>query len=144
NFNANLAIATSVSDGSLSVTGSKALTGTAGNGAPVLDPAPSRALDAVTEDAGLRSGAVGTLVSSLVDFPGGGGLDNVTEVDAGALSGIAIVGADETNGTFFFTLNNGSSWSTLGSVSVTNARLLAADANCRVAFVPATGFTGTI
>src|SRR4029079_18048530 len=53
NFNANLAIATSVSDGSLSVTGSKALTGTAVNDAPVLDPGPSPALDAVTEDAGL-------------------------------------------------------------------------------------------
>ena len=50
------------------------------NDAPVLDNTKTPAGNAVAEDARAPSGAVGTLVSSLVDFTGGGGLDNVIDV----------------------------------------------------------------
>jgi hypothetical protein len=48
------------------------------------------------EDAGARRGAVGTLVSSLVDFASPSGrVDNVTDVDSGAVLGIAVTASDK-------------------------------------------------
>ena len=60
---------------------------------------------------------VGTLVSSLVDLPGGGGLDNVTDADSGAVTGIALTGTNTTNGTWFYSTNNGTNWDAVGAVS---------------------------
>ncbi len=115
------------------------------NTAPVLNTAPSVLMSAVLEDAGAPVGAVGTLVSALVDLtPPAGGLDNVTDPDAGALTGVAVVAADATNGTWFYSINNGTNWNALGTVSGSAARLLAADANCRLYFQPAANFNGTI
>src|SRR5205814_5012466 len=100
NGSANFTIATSVSDGALSVTGSKAVTGVAVNDAPVLDASKSPALGAENEDAAAPVGAVGTLVSSLVDFASPSGqVDNVTDVDGGgALRGIAVATAAADDG----------------------------------------------
>ncbi|MAE65270.1 MAG: hypothetical protein CMJ18_13445, partial [Phycisphaeraceae bacterium] len=69
------------------------------NDAPVLADVVV-ALNDITEDDGAPSGAVGTLVSDLADFTGGGGQNNVTDVDSGAVTGIAITGADTANGTW--------------------------------------------
>ena len=68
---------------------------------PVLDNSKSPALTAQNEDSGAPSGAVGTLVSNLVDFASPAGqVDNVSDVDSGALLGIAVTAADTTNGTW--------------------------------------------
>ena len=73
-------------------------------------------------------GAVGTLVSNLVDFAvPAGQVDNVTDADSIALLGVAITGADSSNGAWWISTNNGASWSALGAVSDASARLLAAD-----------------
>src|SRR5206468_3092560 len=136
---------TSVSDGALAVTGSKAVTGIPVNDAPVLDASKSPTLTAEDEDPGAPGGTVGTLVSSLVDFAAPAGqLDNVTDVDTGALLGIAVTAADTTNGSWFYSTNNGTSWQALGAVTNTNARLLAADANGRLFFQPTANFNGTL
>src|SRR5206468_10172905 len=136
---------TSVSDGALAVTGSKAVTGIPVNDAPVLDASKSPTLTAEDEDPGAPAGAVGTAVSSLVDFASPAGqLDNVTDVDTGALLGIAVTAADTTNGSWFYSTNNGTSWQALGAVTNTNARLLAADANSRLYFQPNANFNGTL
>ncbi len=64
--------------------------------------------------------------------------------DTGAVSGIAIVGVDETNGAWFYSVDGGSSWSSLTGVSSTAARLLRGDDSLsRVRFVPNGSFTGT-
>ena len=98
-----------------------------------------------TEDSGAPSGTVGTLVSNLVDFASPAGqLDNVSELDSGALLGIAVMAADTTNGTWYFSTNNGSSWNALGTVADNNARLLAADANTRLYFQPNADYYGTL
>ena len=61
------------------------------NQAPVLDATKAPTLTSENEDAGAPVGAVGTLVSQLVDFAvPSGQVDNVTDVDSGALLGIAI------------------------------------------------------
>ncbi len=113
------------------------------NTAPVLDVAKSPALGAINEDAGPPVGAVGTLVSSLVDFAlPSGQVDNVTDPDSGALLGIAIITADTTRGAWYYSINGGTSWNALGSVSDANARLLAADA--RVYFEPTANYNGSL
>jgi hypothetical protein len=115
------------------------------NSAPVLDNTKSPMLTAINEDAGAPSGAVGTLVSQLVDFASPSGqVDNITDPDAGALVGIAITAADTTNGTWWYSTNNGTNWLALGAVNDGNARLLAADGSTRLYFQPNANYNGTM
>ena len=132
-FNGNFTIATNISDdGGAVVAGSKAMTGVAVNDAPVLDATKSPVLADVNEDAGAPSGAVGTLVSSLVDFASPSGeVDNVTDVDAGALLGVAVTGVG-SGLTCYYSLDGGNTWSGMGTVSATTYRLIAADSDNRI------------
>jgi Ca2+-binding RTX toxin-like protein len=145
NFNADFTVATSVSDGVAdAITGTKSFTGTPVNDAPVLDASKSPALATVAEDPGAPSGAVGTLVSSLVDFASpSGDVDNVGDVDSSALLGIALT-ATSASGTWFYSTNNGTTWTAVGAVSDNSALLLAADANTRLYLQPAADFNGTV
>ena len=120
------------------------ITVTAVNDAPELDFTVIPVLDSVAEDAGAPVGAVGTLISSLVDLPGAGGLDNVTDVDVGASTGIAVVVANTSNGSWHYSTDGGSTWNPLGAVDWDNARLLAADASTRIYFEPDPDYNGTV
>ncbi len=108
------------------------------NDAPVLDSTTVLTLDAINEDAGapVNGVASGTLVSNVV-----GG---ISDPDSGALQGIAIIGVDDSQGTWWFTTNGGTSWSALGTPSASAARLLAADANTRLHFQPNANWNGTL
>ena len=79
----------------------------------------------------------GTMVSALL-------AGRVTDQDSGALSGLAVIGADNTHGAWQYKTNSGSGWMNFGSPSASSARLLAADANTRVRFVPNTNWAGTV
>jgi VCBS repeat-containing protein len=79
----------------------------------------------------------GTLVSDLI-------AGQVTDPDTGALSGIAVTAVDDSNGTWQYSTNGGSTWNSFGAVSITSARLLAADAGTYVRFVPDVDFNGTV
>ncbi len=115
------------------------------NHAPVLDTTPNPVLIAVNQDAGAPSGAVGTLVSSLVDFAvPAGQVDNVTDTDSGALLGIAVTAADTSHGTWYYSTDGGATWNALGAVANNNARLLAADANTRLYCQPNGNYHGTL
>lgn len=144
NYSSNFAIATSVSDGALSATGTKTVTGTAVNDAPVLDSSKSPSLNSIAENAAVPSGAVGTLISSLVDFASPAGqVDNVTDVDSGASLGIAITATDSSNFTCYYSINGGTTWNSIGPVTTLSARLLAADSDNRVYCRPGTGVSGS-
>ncbi|HET6157979.1 MAG TPA: VCBS domain-containing protein [Dongiaceae bacterium] len=118
------------------------ITGT--NDAPVLDGSKTPVLDSENQGSGAPSGTVGTLVSNLIDLnPPAGGLDNVTDQDNGAVTGIALTNVDTTNGTWFYSLNGGTTWIAVGTVTNASALLLAADANTRLYFQPNSGFSGT-
>ncbi len=122
-----------------------ALNAVAPNIAPVLDASKSPALTAINEDPGAPVGAVGTLVSSLVDFAvPAGQVDNVTDWNSGALLGIAVTAADTTNGTWFYSTNGGTTWNALGAVANNSALLLAADANTRLYFQPNANWNGPV
>lgn len=91
------------------------------NDAPVLDTAKVPVLNATYQDAGAPIGAVGSLVSSLVDFTlPAGQIDNVDDADNSdgdplAVLGIAITAADAANGTWYFTTNGGAPWTAMTS-----------------------------
>ncbi len=137
-----------VNDGSAnSNTQTRDINVTAVNDAPVLDNTRTPVLQSVSEHAGPPVGAVGTLVSSLIDFATPSGqVDNVTDVDSGATTGIAITATNAVNGTWWYSTDNGSNWQRIGNVSDASARLLAADSNTRIYFEPtqSTEFSGTI
>ena len=114
------------------------------NSAPTLDTARSPALAGQSEDAGAPSGAVGTLVSALVDFASPAGqLDNVADANAGAQLGIAVTAVSTTSGSWHYSANGGADWNPLGAVSGSSARLLAADASTRLYFQPNANYNGT-
>jgi hypothetical protein len=115
------------------------------NSSPVLSDTVV-AFNAINGGTGapVNGSVAGTLVSQLVDLVGGGGQNNVTDADSGAVTGIAITAADTINGTWFYSTNNGGTWTSLGSVSNTSARLLAADASTRLYFQPNVSYSGTL
>jgi VCBS repeat-containing protein len=125
-----------------------AITVTGVNDAPVLDAAQTPVLSGVDGNSGAPSGAVGTLVSSLVDFdPPASGLNNVSDADSGAVTGIALTAVNSANGTWWYSTDNGSNWTQVNAgtpVANNAALLLAADANSRLYFQPNAGFSGTI
>ncbi|MCC6198625.1 Ig-like domain-containing protein, partial [Candidatus Nomurabacteria bacterium] len=144
NFSSSFTIATSVSDGiASSLTGSKSMKSLAANTAPVLDTSKTPTLGTIAENAPAPSGAVGLLVSTLVDFTiPSGGLDNVTDTDSGANTGIAVVAVESGGLTCFYSTNSGGTWNSLGTPSGSAARLLAANAATRVYCRAGTGITG--
>ena len=109
--------------------------------APTLDSSVSPLLAAIDANTGAPSGAVGTLVSALIDS--GGSLNNFSDADSDAPA-IAITGTNLAGGTLYYSTDNGSNWSDVGTVSDTSARVLYADSNTRLAFKPATDYIGTI
>jgi hypothetical protein len=123
-----------VNDGALaSNTVTSTVNVTAVNDAPVL---ANTALSlTVAEDAGAPAGAVGSLLSA---FTGG-----ITDVDSSASLGVAVTATVETNGTWYYSTNSGSSWTLVGAVTNTSALLLADNASTRLYFAPTANFNGS-
>ena len=97
-----------------------------------------------TAGAPVNGTAVGTLVSSLVDLnPPAGGNDNVTDIDASPVTGIALT-STAGGGIWHYSIDGGATWNTVGVVSDSSALLLAADADTRLYYQPAAGVFGTI
>jgi len=89
------------------------ITVTALNDAPVLTPVgPS--FSTITED---QLANVGDSVAALLGA-------SVSDVDAGALEGIAVTGLNSSNGTWQFSTDGGATWNAVGGVSNTSALLL--------------------
>ncbi|WP_018425580.1 DUF5801 repeats-in-toxin domain-containing protein, partial [Hoeflea sp. 108] len=113
------------------------------NDAPILNAALTPTMAAVNEDAGVPVGAVGTAISGIADLTGGGGLNNITDPDAGATAGVAVTGLNTSNGQWWFSTDGGANWSLVGSVSNTNALLLSS-ATGRLYFQPNADYNGTV
>ncbi|TVO53274.1 cadherin-like domain-containing protein [Denitromonas halophila] len=112
------------------------------NTAPVLTPvAPS--LVAINEDAGPPSGVTGTLISTLLSLAGSSsGPQNVTDPDSTGITGLALLSADNSNGNWYFSTDGGANWTLINSaaLSSSNALLLAANSQTRIAFSPNANF----
>src|SRR5207244_1942701 len=85
---------------------------TAVNDAPVL--AGANNFTTITEDQTTNSGdLVSTLISS-----------QVSDVDSGAVNGIAVTSLSSGTGTWQYSTDNGTTWTAVGSVSGSSALLL--------------------
>ena len=105
------------------------------NEAPSITGGAIPELPASAEDSGVPTGAAGSLLSDVVA--------NIADVDTGWLQGIAVRGADTTNGTVWYTTDGGTNWQALGAVSDAQALLLALDGQTRLYFRPVADFNGT-
>jgi hypothetical protein len=105
------------------------------NDAPVLTSIGN--MTDINED--VASGAnAGTSIADLL------AASTISDVDTGALEGLAIVGSDDSGGgTWQFSTNGGTNWQDLGAVSDSSALLLSSAANNLVRFQPTTSFDGT-
>ncbi|MCY2990031.1 MAG: tandem-95 repeat protein, partial [Planctomycetota bacterium] len=100
------------------------------NDAPVLATSGNSPLTAIAEDTTAPAG------DTVASFANAG----ITDVDSGALKGIAVVGLTGTaNGIWQYYI--GSAWTAFGTVSETSARLLRDTDKLR--FVPNTNYNGT-
>jgi VCBS repeat-containing protein len=134
NYNGTDSFVVTVSDGNEGTDNITVnVTITAVNDAPILSDL-NYTLASINED---LFGNTGTRVSELI-LSGGG--DPVTDVDAGALEGIAIIASvDNGHGTWEYT-TDGTTWISIGSVSTSAARLLFADGNTKLRFNPTMSF----
>ena len=107
---------------------------TAVNDAPTLDNAGDLTLVDVAES---DANPAGDSVASILASAGG---DPIADVDAGALQGIAVTSAFDSNGSWQYSTDNGTIWTAFGPVSDASAVLL--DTAARVRFVPDTGYVG--
>ena len=96
-----------------SATATSSITVTPLNDAPVL----SGANNFVTQNENATNNS-GNSVLDLIS------LGNITDVDNGAVQGIAVVSSDSGNGTWQYSTNAGTNWSNVGAVSATSALLL--------------------
>lgn len=108
------------------------------NDAPVLDPNGNMHLSPVGSG---DSVGMGTLVRDIITSAGG---DRITDIDPGAMEGIAVAAADTAHGAWQYTTTGGLTWANLGAPSDSAARLLAADSQTRLRFVASGGFTGAV
>lgn len=104
------------------------------NDAPVLDNSGDLSLTNILEDS---TNPPGDRVVSIIASGGG---DPITDVDAGALEGVAVIGVDNSNGVWQFSINNGSSWAGL-TVAANSATLL--NPQARIRYIPDTDYFGT-
>ncbi|MGI0481998.1 cadherin-like domain-containing protein [Geminocystis sp. CENA526] len=106
------------------------------NDAPVLDATPDLSISTI-EDIGVPSGQVGFLINNFVT--------GISDVDGfGVPNGIALTNASNL-GTVYYSTNNGTSWTEFtGTLSESNALLLANDGNTRIFFSPNTDINGVL
>ena len=104
--------------------------------APLLDNSAFMQLASITED---DTSNTGNTIAQIIASAGG---DRITDVDAGAVEGIAITTITGSNGTWQY--NTGSGWTNVGAVSSTSALLLGSTDSLR--FLPdgANSDTGTV
>jgi hypothetical protein len=100
------------------------------NTAPTLDNANNFILSMINQN---DTNPVGNLISDIFNT-------KITDPDPNPQRGIAIITANNSSGTWQYSLDNGASWTDVGNVSPTNALLL--PDNARVRFVPNPSFHG--
>ncbi|MGB7442412.1 MAG: esterase-like activity of phytase family protein [Coleofasciculaceae cyanobacterium] len=102
------------------------------NDAPTLTPVNPN-LTVIPEDSTTNNG---DLVSSLIN-------NAFADPDPGTVGGIAVVEADTTNGSWEYSIDNGTNWTDFAGPSLPEARLLSGDANTRIRFIPNPNYDGT-
>src|SRR5262249_16862788 len=106
------------------------------NQAPVLNLTSTSSLPTLLENPASNPGE---LVSSLIS---GLGANPISDSSGSQHQGIAITQADQSNGIWQLSLDNGATWQVFPTVSSTTALTLASDGMTKLRFVPNTDFNG--
>jgi len=109
------------------------------NNAPALDNSGDPFLAAIAEDDVYNNG---TLVSGIL--ASGSNASLISDPDADAQLGIAVIAADDENGLWQYSTDNGATWTDFAAVADTSAVLLASTTNDRVRFVPEPDYFGIL
>ena len=108
------------------------------NNFPVIDSSGDSALGNINFN---ETNNKGTLVADIIASGAGG--NPIADANTGAVEGIALSSADTSNGSWQYSLDNGSNWTTWAPTPFVSL-LLAADSNSRIRFIPNPGFVGTV
>ncbi len=108
------------------------------NNAPVLDLSGDMSLTAIDEDT-TDADNTGTLVSAII---ASAGANLITDADSGALTGIAVIAVDNSNGTWQYDKDGGSNFTAFPAVAENQAVLL--DGGAKIRFVPNANYFGTV
>jgi hypothetical protein len=111
------------------------LTISATNVAPVLDNTGTMALTNVVED---DAGPAGDTVTDIIDSATG---NRITDLDGGAVEGVAVIGVDNTNGTWQY--NTGGGWADFGALTAANNSAVLLNPAASIRFVPDADYNGT-
>jgi hypothetical protein len=106
------------------------------NDAPILDNTGTMVFTDVNKD---NTDPLGESVATLIASAGG---DRITDIDLGAVEGIAVTAVDDTNGTWQFSTDSGTSWTAFGAISSSSAVVL--DDSALIRFLPDGVFNGVI
>ncbi|QCO17994.1 hypothetical protein D3869_20655 (plasmid) [Azospirillum brasilense] len=109
--------------GPLTATATIGVTVAPPNASPVLIDTNLDVTVAAEALAAPTAGTAGFAVSKLVGLNGSGPA-NVTDADAGAVTGIALTGTNESYGRWWFSTDNGATWSLVGAVNDSDSALL--------------------
>ena len=85
------------------------------NDAPVLDNSGAATLTTINEN---ETSNGGDLVADII---ASSGADPITDQDAGAVEGLAVISVDDANGTWQYSTNGGLVWTPFGTVSDNSA-----------------------
>lgn len=111
------------------------------NDAPTLTAGDFSMVDVVVNNINPSGETVATILASSSGNP-------IEDQDAGDILGMAVIGVDNTNGDWQYSLNDGSTWASFSSVGVSTSgtdetNALALDETVRIRFVPVMGYTGS-
>jgi Calx-beta domain/FG-GAP-like repeat/RTX calcium-binding nonapeptide repeat (4 copies) len=107
------------------------------NTLPTLDNTGNPSLVTITQNVTTAENP-GTLISAILATGAGG--NPITDADTGAVEGIAVIGVDNTNGIWQYSIDDGDNWIDF-AVSATSATLLRDTEKIR--FFPNLGYNGT-
>jgi hypothetical protein len=102
------------------------------NAAPELNNDGNMVLPPIDEDVS-EDNNPGILISKMI---ADAGEDRIIDDDTGDFEGIAVIDADNSNGTWQYSLDDEINWLNFGTVTENAARLLASDEKTRIRFVP--------
>ena len=110
------------------------------NDAPILDNTGDMRLTPIAED---DQAQIGNLVSTIIASAEQSGEDRITDPDdpqGVAPEGLAVIEVGDSNGTWEYSIDSGSTWSSFGTVNNNSAVLL--DESSRIRFVPNANYNG--
>ncbi|MEM7314152.1 MAG: hypothetical protein AAF497_13475, partial [Planctomycetota bacterium] len=103
------------------------------NDAPVMDGLANVSLSDVLANS---SNPIGVTVEELISQV------TISDIDGTVSHGVALVGNDSTNGTWQFSLDDGSTWNTIDLDALSDSSAIVLDQMARVRFIPDAGFHG--